>query len=764
MSHSPINDTQLSEVSSVNQTVKTVLTATLPKKRPPSFTQKGKADSKKRPKPGNNSTTTLVEETDRLTNLPNDSGDPDRSQLPRINHAIIAGEDPDGFISLESLQSFLGTTETIPENNISDPSPNSVISTGFKLALELRAAKKPIFETATLTNSTDVEPDTLFILPHRDADLKTVINVFSLSDMTSKSARKVAILVGTNRLPSVSVNAPAVLNQEEVTELVVRPNEKIAALDEMGFTIFNLMYQAGKARWVADFDVGEHTLVRSTTVTKLHDFKVVNKSPTSPSLSCSLSIVDKIKQEVKRTVPVFENTSKNILASAYASRMFATPASHIEKSALHEKQKAEGADKNIAELIAHSGPKNPLSYGALGGSLNVLHYLSIAAYTAKHQTIMQVANRISERSLCAGSPVLVVRFLRSWAASYNSLSVFGRLEWKLGKHRGILRAHQYAALPDSLEHSSEYYRLLAGEGEVGGDVSSHIHTIPYLKAKIENLFLLIFVATNMKYKYQIAMLQSLDRFTNFLEVNDMGDGNPVMLKLMEVTTVEYLNNLERIRSKIDASLVETATEILDLFDCVPDLSPDGIFQEVYQRLSIDDTRGATAMIISQGHISNIAVNSTSDIFIANLLRGYNNTSSNPFTMQNDSTNPSPPIDPRKRKSKKSKRNQALLAASAINLQAAAAIQSQNLKTNVAQSVSNNNKPAPTGNNPNGTGPSTDGATKIYLFYSSTKGCNKGISCTHSHETPSKNSEAWNRINNLLPKFKLQPSDDFNSAN
>ena len=150
--------------------------------------------------------------------------------------------------------------------------------------------------------------------------------------------------------------------------------------------------------------------------------------------------------------------------------------SHIDRSTQQEKIKTEGKDKNLAELIANSGTKQLNSYGQLGGSLNLLHYISIAAYTAKIQTISQTTTKICERMLCATSPATAARFIRSWAASYHSLSVFGRLDWKWGQHQGIIRLHEYMVLSDTTEYSQQFYNLLQGDREVGGDVSSQYHT------------------------------------------------------------------------------------------------------------------------------------------------------------------------------------------------------------------------------------------------------------------------------------------------
>ena len=785
------NADDFSEVTSANGSrIANTGEATIPGTIPPKRNYKSSKSSdkpKKIPKllatvdPKNTSVTNdaTLAATNNVTNVLSAAAQSNQV-FPHINYTALDGEDPDGFISIEGLQTFLGTKDAPSGTTTAVKSSNTVLTAGYQLALDFRALKRPIFQTAKFIDAITAEPETLFIVPNRGIENKLTLNIFTLSDFTSKGARKVAILVGTNVLPPIGDNVSPFVTPEEIIEFVVQPNEKIAALDFEGFTTFNLMVKAGRARWIEEFNYNEYAIFKPSPTGQIQaqkeKLKELSETSGTASQGHGQSLIEQTKLEASWTIPVFEN--KALPEAAYANRMFATATTHIEKSALHEKHAAEGSDKNLAELIAHSGTKTPLSYGALGGSINVLHYISIAAYAAKHQSISQVANKICERTLCPSSPATVDRYLRSWAASYQSLSVFGRLEWKLGKHRAILRLHEYMALPSSTEYSLEFYRLLAGQGEKGGDVSSHLHTIPYLKIKIENLFLHIFASTNMKYKYQIAMLQSLDRFTGFLEEHDMGDGNPIMLKFMEVTTVAYLNNLERIRSKIDATLIDTGVDILVLFNNVPDLSPNGNYKTVHAQLSIEDTRGATAMLISQADLSNTSANSASDIYIAGLLLGQTIDNASPKKLDGNL-----PIPPSTKKSKNAKRAQQLQTARTRAAVAENTIVQLTQNSTIKPAPAPPPAPAPApavffrenknggpgapparGTTANSNANGTPVTHKHCSFFLSSNGCKKGADCQHLHEVPSKNSEAWNRVNALLIKFKQQPSDNFQNAN
>ena len=98
-----------------------------------------------------------------------------------------------------------------------------------------------------------------------------------------------------------------------------------------------------------------------------------------------------------------------------------------------------------------------------------------------------------------------------------------------------MRMQQYLALEDTTDYGTEFQRLIQADhhdGEIGDDTCSHIYTIAFLKIKIENLFLIIFASTNMRYKFQIVMLKSLNRFIKFLSAYDMGPSNPTMKKFM----------------------------------------------------------------------------------------------------------------------------------------------------------------------------------------------------------------------------------------
>ena len=652
-----VNQTELSDMTSVNvptttQTAETVFTGTLPKKRKPRA-QKAAEESGKRPNPGQNSSTFTAEDMDDTFIHQQDPGEfeiPTGKASPRVNYATIDGEDPDGFISLEGLQAHL-KKDAAGGNTTTNPGVvrNSSISRGYQLALELQAAKKPMFATAHFIDVLDAETATLFLLPHREPEGKLIVNLFSLSEIMRTGVRRVASQVGTNLLPPIADNVTTYLNPNDACDHVVHPNERIAAIDKAGFDTFDLMWQAGKVRMLEDFHISDFVIHHfpADARTNHNGSQHGTKSTKTIHTNHTKTIIEDAKTEAQRSIPIFEDKSSP--GVAYADRMLSTPASQINRSIQHERNKAEGTDKNLAEYISHTGTKTPNSYGTLGGSLNILLHLSIASHSAKQQTITQVANRIAERSICAGSPVTVIRFLKSWAANYHSLSIFGKLEWKWGKFRAILRANEYAAFTDTTEYSNQFNALLAGDGERGGDVSAHLHTIPYLKIKIENLFLLIFATVNMKYKFQIQMLQSLDKFINFLELNDMGDGNPTMFKFIEVTTTAYLNSLEKIRSKIDSSLIETDDEIMDSFAKIPDLSPDGMFQKIYDRLSIEDERGATAMVIRQANL-NFTHNNANDLLFQNILFGKTH-----YTSADQSKDVIKPIQDDKKKKNKSEK-------------------------------------------------------------------------------------------------------------
>ena len=767
----------LSDVTSVNAPgltlmANTALSTMLPKKRK-SKAQPASENSSKRPtaeataQPNN--LPQLIAPQENLTPGPNGATDAPTQQptsatetpANRINYLAIAGEDPDGLISLAGLQAHFG--KDIPGIAGFNPanSRTSQLSVGFQLAVELNSAKRPIFSSAHLISVTEAAPSTLFILPRRDPDGKLIVDVFSLSDMTN-SGRKVAVQIGTNYLPPTNENASTIFNPAEAVELIVHPGEMIAAIDHEGLQTFHLMVQAGRARIVDGFHSGDHHLHRPSDKNKgEHSHSEANDK----SQHGTQSLATKAKLAAARTVPVFEN--KGDLTSLYASRMLVTPPSQIQQSVQHEKIKAAASDKHLAELVAQTGTKLPFSYGASGGSLNVLNHLSIAAYKAKHQTIMQMASRVCDRSLCAGSSATAYRYVRTWAATYQALATFGKLEWSLGQDRAIIRAREYAAIPDTTEYSAEYYRLLAGDGQLGGDVSAHRHSITFLQIKIENLFLLIFATTNMKFKYQIKMLQSLDRFTNFLRVKDMGEGNPTMTKFLEVTTLAYLTGLEHIRSSIDSSDLDCEEDIMEAFDAIPDTSPESYLHKLYYRFSIEDMKGVTSMIIRQADFTNrSSASDSTDIFITNLLMGTNHTASTDSknnsnkSIINNVTNDTTNNKNRKLKKEKKKQNVQVPGSPAVTGNANSNIAGQS----PTPPVQGNNKAAVTAagsaNNPN-SGPAK---SPFCVFFASSTGCRHGSSCKHKHDIPSKNSDDWNKINNLLTKYKVQPSDNFTNAN
>ena len=82
---------------------------------------------------------------------------------PRFNFVALEGEDVDGFISLEGLQSFLGTKDGINDGNAARKNCNPILVAGFNLAKELNGQQKPMFSTAIFTDALGADTDTLSV-------------------------------------------------------------------------------------------------------------------------------------------------------------------------------------------------------------------------------------------------------------------------------------------------------------------------------------------------------------------------------------------------------------------------------------------------------------------------------------------------------------------------------------------------------------------------------------------------------------------------
>lgn len=754
-----VNDLGTQESSTANPEVDTTT------KKRKGLTSKAPTNPSKSRKPAGKETNKTSSTGNSTMDVESDSGSkmPERPTTDdqKFNFNETEGE-VDGLISIEAIRIARGIKISAGAPADGDQH-NPILHEAFQLALELNKNKTPIFATTLFLMAKNVDANALIALPYRKSDKKLITNIFTLSEAVGLEAKKIASLICTNLPPSVTGNASTELLKSEILEFIVSPDDMVAVLDNEGLQIISYLIQEGRARRSIRFDNDSFSIhlvaqQKGAAKSELSDFDT-NKSKGAKSEIIQQAI------QASRTVPIFED--KHAIGNQFAARMFAATTFEIEKSAAHEKQKAERASKQ--EMTTHSSTKIANSYGASGGSLNLLYHMSIAAYTAKHQTTAQVAFKICNRTLCATSPVTVHQLINSWALPTKHLSYLGRLEWRWGQDRAHLRMQMYQTMEGTIEYSADYLALIAGDGDIGGDMCTHINTIPYLKIKLENLLLTIFASTNMRFKYQIAMLQSLDRFIDFLSSHDMGVGNPVMSKMIETSTTQYLSNLNYIKFQIDSNVIHTEDDILSLFDSIPDLSPEGRYMKLQLHLSLTDTFGSTAMLIQQAENSSAGRTGPSQ---SNNRHGK--SSDNVSSMQHNTAltalaqaTPTQPEAPSKQNSRIKRQEQIIRdknerlreAENTIKQLTHAARQTnRQLATDAAPSPGRTNTTA--AGNTNAQNSPNPTARAHCAFFNSTRGCNRN-NCKLIHRIPSKNSAEWKFVLQQHEHFKLQASTEFN---
>ena len=306
---------------------------------------------------------------------------------------------------------------------------------------------------------------------------------------------------------------------------------------------------------------------------------------------------------------------------------------------------------------------------------------------------------------------------------------------------------QYLALEDTTDYGTEFQRLIQADGEIGSDICSHIYTIAFLKIKIENLFLIIFASTNKRYKFQIAMIQSLDRFIKFLSVYDMGPSNPIMKKFMEAATTHFLTNLHKVQLEIESNSLEETDEILEAFECIPDTAADGYFRKMQLLLSYNDSFGVTAMLIQQAEISAHGTSGTPKNHT--LAPKYDGP---PIKIQDS---PSSISNNQKRKLERMQNE--------INNKDRKIKEAEDAIKQLTQANKKNNLPPASKNTITGTTNTVvANANEYCIFFLSTKGCNKS-KCQRNHVIPPKKSDAWTKVETLIQKYKFQPTNEFINA-
>ena len=167
------------------------------------------------------------------------------------------------------------------------------------------------------------------------------------------------------------------------------------------------------------------------------------------------------------------------------------------------------------------------------------------------------------------------------------LQAFANLSRLHGVVRAGWKSRHYSSLMETEEHSEWYLSMLNGED--GNIIRGNVDDA---RDAAMNVLLLIFMLTHMRYSFQLAMIQAVERAFVFIRSNDFGPNSPLSPLLIQAVLDELFFQFDMLRLRImtfrspDTSQIRI--ELLKAFSLLPNLAPNSEIGLITERLRLDD--------------------------------------------------------------------------------------------------------------------------------------------------------------------------------
>jgi hypothetical protein len=225
----------------------------------------------------------------------------------------------------------------------------------------------------------------------------------------------------------------------------------------------------------------------------------------------------------------------------------------------------------------------------LGMCQYVVDVVSVAAAGVLCMPLQTISAMFHHRVLAPINMVVMSHFVASWRLPVVGvgLQAFANLSRLHGTTRAGWKSRHYSSLTETEDHSEWYLSMLNGEDGniIGGDVDD-------AREAAMNVLLLIFMLTHMRYSFQLAMIQAVERAFDFIRSNDFGPNSPLSPLLIQAVLDELFFQFDMLRLRImtfrspDTSQIRV--ELLKAFSLLPNLAPNSEIGLITERLRLDD--------------------------------------------------------------------------------------------------------------------------------------------------------------------------------
>ena len=386
----------------------------------------------------------------------------------------------------------------------------------------------------------------------------------------------------------------------------------------------------------------------------------------------------------------------------------------------------------------------------LGASQYLLHVVSVAAAEVLCMPLSTVAAAYHHRVSCPINMVAMVPFVISWRlpSQGKCLAAFVNLSRAYGQQRASWRGRQYAELLEVDQHSEIYNTLITGaEGSIFGA------DIPIAYEATMNLLLLLFMLTGMRYCFQYAMIQAVERAFVYIRANDFGINSTSTPLLIRLVLVELFVRFDELRTQILTSRNPDATlrdEIVVVLGALPNLAPNSETGLIVERLRLSERDTQVSFLLDLNELGVMApIQSPVKAAVTGVLS---------------------PVGPRKRrKAKPGLSAGSVVSGSAHGVSAVASSSSSSSGGSGVVAASGGAAAVTTGGGAvgrvggAGTQAGRVAGDQYCTKFLSTTPCPFGASCTFLHRIPSRASAEYKLAEARLTAKGFTPSADFVSA-
>ena len=261
--------------------------------------------------------------------------------------------------------------------------------------------------------------------------------------------------------------------------------------------------------------------------------------------------------------------------------MYTVPVDIILESRTREKKTlTEDPFAEMTDYLKHqtASTKQPHTLEKLGINTNLLNVVSVARLATSSSTIQDVKYCLNRKFPLPINMVVMSHFVKAWSIGDdgNALCHFQSLSESRGETLGEIRAMSYNSLEEVDTHSPTFLKLFKA------DELMDFGDLRIIREAACPMLHLIFIVTNMRYKFQQELLLALNRLMIFLKCNEFGKSNPKSKLQNRLCLFYTFREIEQLRQEITFFRTRASDSlIVNLCRKIPNLEPSSYISKIH---------------------------------------------------------------------------------------------------------------------------------------------------------------------------------------